>query len=112
MTEQQKNEAGEVIARALFGTNTDPRAMSDYILGQLSGAGFALVRVADPMQTFGDGALYTEGSAAGTVYARAGMVHHGDWEWTPEQARDVGIQWITAAIDAEGVATEQQRLVR
>lgn len=37
-------EAREVIARALFGTNTSPRPMADYILDQLHDSGWEVTR--------------------------------------------------------------------
>jgi hypothetical protein len=62
------------------------------------------VKLAKPTDDDIDGDQYfSEGSAAGNVLVTpgSGIVGHGDWEWTVEQAMDVGRQWISAALVAD-----------
>lgn len=65
---------------------------------------YAIVKLAEPTDVGSDGDeyYYSDGSAATAIWAGVdhGVVYQGNWEWTTDQAMEVGRQWISAAMVA------------
>ncbi|WP_100514060.1 hypothetical protein [Mycobacteroides abscessus] len=80
---------------------------ADTYLAALDGK-YAIVALEEPHLIDEDGYRhFSDGSAAGEVSAApgTGIVCHGTWEWSPEQAEDVARQWLSAAHAARASAT-------
>lgn len=85
--------------------------MAEAVARDLAEDGYVIVKVAEPVFITNDGRQdFSDGSTAGEVEAcpEQGVVYHGEWEWTSDEAMDVGRQWISAAVVAGENRTVKQ----
>lgn len=86
LVEQQWEDAAKSITESLF-------AMEDV----------AIIKLAESATIDLDGRqVFSEGSDVGTVEVdpHSGVIYNDTWEWTSDEAMEVGRQWISAAVVA------------
>ena len=82
------------------------------VLDALTAAGYAVVKLPEPIEVGEFGTQFSDGSTVGTLTAGDNMVYHGGWEWSSDQCREVAAQWLAAADCAEKISVHGIPLMR